>query len=232
MLKSDKGNDVYRYILIFIIYFITISFYFYTDYNHKNKIYKDGLEQSFLGSLNGAINSYELVNDSYHSEYESDLSKIVSSANGATKEKRDAIRYKLRQKFSNLYNARKLSDLSIFHIFDRDGNSLLRFHNINAYDDPIVDKRESLKIMSKTMLAKHGFEIGIQKEAYRFQYPLFYNGEYVGSYEYGTDFKYIAKQMKKLFGIKNILLLDAKLIDNKIEKSIIKKRYKKITTKK
>ena len=222
---------MYRYILIFIIYFILVFFYIYTDYNTRYNIYKDGLQQSFISSFNGAINSYELINDESYIEYESDLSKIISSANGATKEQRDAIRYKLRQKFSNLYNARKLSDLSVFHIFDRDGNSLLRFHNINAYDDHIIDKRESLKSMAKTMLAKHGFEIGIYKEAYRFQYPLFYDGEFVGSYEYGTDFKYIANQMNKVFGIKNILLLDIELIDNTVKKDFIKKRYKKVTTK-
>jgi len=58
-------------------------------------MYKDGLQQSFIGSFNGAVNSYELINDESHIEYESDLSKIVSSANGATKKQRDAIRYKL-----------------------------------------------------------------------------------------------------------------------------------------
>ena len=204
---------MYKYILTFMLYFFIVIYYLLSQYNTKLSVYAHNLETSVQRSFSGAVNSLQLLNDSYHDQYETKLAFIVKDANGASVDVRDKIRYKLRKEFTSIYNDRKLASLDTFHIFDKYGNSLLRFHHLDKYDDPIIQKRKSLKIIKDTMLASSGFEIGLYATSYRFQYPLFYDGEFVGSYEFGIKFEAIDKEMQKLFGIKNVLFIYKKYID-------------------
>jgi len=214
---------MYKYILSFILYLFIVISYLYSQYNSKLFVYEKNLEDSVQRSFRGAINSLQLLNDSYHNQNESTMAYIMKDANGASVDVRNKVRYKLRKEFTTLYNDRKLANLSTFHIFDKYGNSLLRFHKLDKYDDPIIEKRKSLQDMSNTMRSKNGFEVGVYAVVYRFQYPLFYDGEFVGSYEFGIEFEAIDKGMQKLFGIKNVLFIHKKKINIVLDNKNIKK---------
>lgn len=205
---------MYRYIFSFILYLALLVFYIVSQYNSRMDIYKQDLKTSVSNSLNAAVNSFELLNDSYHNQNEAKMALIIKDANGASTKKRDDIRYKLRKEFTSLYDDRKLAHLDSFHIFDKNGYSLLRFHRLDKYDDKIIDLRPSLKNISQKLTAQSGFEVGLYALTYRFQYPLFYDGEFVGSYEFGIKFNAIDKEMQKLFGIKNVLFIHKEDIHN------------------
>ncbi len=219
---------MYKYILSFLIYITVISFYILNQYNDKLEAYQQKLTDSLNKSLLSAVNSFELLNDFYHNMCEADMAKIVKDANGATKSQRDKVRYELRKKFTSFYNDRKLKHLNSFQVFDKNGYSIIRFHNIEKYDDFIMAKRDSLKDISKTFMAKSGFEVGKYATTYRFQYPLFYDGEFVGSYEFGIDFNSIDKEMQKFFGLKNILILHRDVVDKVTKPEMIGKLYEKV----
>jgi len=198
---------MYKYLIAFILYLFLISSYLLIQYDEKKEIYYDNLKNSVKKSLKGSINTFELLNDSYHNRIESQIAKIIKDSDKASKAERDAIRYKLRENFTTLFNNRKLAHLETFHIIDKNSKSILRFHELNKYDDSLLQARKSIKNLSMTFKSQHGFEVGKYATTYRFEYPLFYDGAFVGSYEFGIDFDALDSEMQKIFSIKNILFI-------------------------
>lgn len=217
-----------KYLSFFIIYLSLILPYIIKQYNDKVKTNEKTLEISVKNNLKAATNSYEHLNESYHNQYEAKMSYLIKDASDAVKKDRDKIRYKLRKELTTLFNDRKLTSLNSFHIFDKYGNSLIRFHRLDRYDDPIINKRESLRNMLETMSSKSGFEVGEYAVTYRFQYPLFYDGEFIGSYEFGMGFNTVNKEMQKLFGINNKLFISGDIINDVSLDETTKKLYEKI----
>jgi len=222
---------MYKYIFSFLLYLLLVTSYLLSQYNSKILVQHNNLKDSFEKSFKGAVNSFELLNDSYHNRYEGVMAYIIKNASNASTKERDKIRYKLREKFTTLYNDRKLAELKTFHVFDKNGKSILRFHKLDKYDDLIINNRDSLKKILMTYKAQQGFEVGKYASSYRFQYPLFYDGTFVGSYEFGIEFDAIDKEMQKLFGVKNIMFINKKDIydisTNKTTKSAyIKMKFK------
>jgi diguanylate cyclase (GGDEF)-like protein len=159
------------------------------------------------------------------------MAKIVNYANGASKDVRDNARKELLKEFTTFYTTKTLQSLEGMHVFDKNGYSLLRFHKVKKHDDSIIELRESLQNMSKEHLYQKGIEIGVYKESYRFQYPLFYDGEFVGSYEYSASFDALQKEMRKFFGEQYVLLLKACEVDRVSAKTAKQMRYRKYSFK-
>lgn len=238
-----------NYILIFILFELLISSYLYTQYSNKVDAYHKKTIASLQNSYDSVINTFLMINDEFHSMHADALSELVAQSNTSNKEQRDAIRAKLLEKFMNFYTYKNLDTFSGMHIFDEEGRSLLRFHKPDLYDDSIIDKRYSLQVLKNNLLFQHGLEIGIYRVNYRYQYPLFYDGSFVGSYEYSIDIDAMLQEMHKFCGEDFIVLYDAKdmqkiflpeLLENDFDKVMIndqsffssKKSYKNMYDKK
>lgn len=220
--KSIRGLKSMRYYLIFfVLYEIAMSFYFYYEYlqkvnfDHQKKI---SLVES---SLAASTNTFALANDNFHSQHSQTISTLVIEANHAPLEIRNEIRQKLLAQFMNFYSDKKLDSFGGMHIFDKEGNSLLRFHKPKFYDDAIILHRKSLQNMKKNFMYQNGLEIGVFDVTYRFQYPLFYDGTFVGSYEYSLDYNAILKEMHKFYADEYLILLDASRVDIIVKADIV-----------
>ena len=219
------------YFVFFVLYEILISLFFYSQYAQKVETYHERTLSLVNNSFLGASNTFSISNDNFHAQQADTLSKLVYKANDASTESRDEIRKELLNKFMGFYSYKKLDSFNGMHIFDKYGNSLLRFHRPTRHDDPIIEKRQSLKEMNRHFLYKHGLEIGVFKDSYRFQYPLFYDGEFVGSYEYSVNYDFLMNEMKKFYGEEYLFLFKSKKIDEVVNSKVIPRRYDKITLK-
>ena len=222
---------MHYYFVFFVLYEILMSLFFYTQYAQKVETYHEKTLSLVNNSFLGASNTFSISNDNFHAQQADTLSKLVYSANDALTEHRDEIRKTLLSKFMGFYSYKKLDSFNGMHIFDKYGNSLLRFHQPLQHDDPIIEKRQSLKEMNSYFLYKHGLEIGVFQDSYRFQYPLFYDGEFVGSYEYSINYDFLMNEMKKFYGEEYLFLFKSKKIDEVVKSKIIPNRYDKITLK-
>ncbi len=216
------------YVFAFIIYEFLLGAYFYNEYiDSKNEYHKQTINL-VNSSLNGVINGYEMAYDDFYATQSDRLSKLVYMANYASLKKRNVIRKKLLNEFMSFFTYKKLNSLNGFQIFDIEGRSLLRFHQPKYYDDYIINKRYSLKKMQKEFLFQKGFEIGVFQESFHFEYPLFYDGEFVGSYEYSVDPEAFMSEMTKINGGCYQLLFKSKIFEKIIIKKMIDKNYKKV----
>lgn len=216
------------YIFIFIVFEIVIGSYFYTLYNNKVNRYHQQVIARVDAALKSAINTFELANDHFHSYQSATLAQFIMQTNNASVQERDAIRTQLLQKYSNFYNTKKLNSMDVLHLFDAKGNSLLRFHEIHKYDDPVIKLRYSLQQLNKKFYYQKGLEIGVFKESFRFQYPLFYDGNFVGAYEYGIGFDTLIEEMEKFYGTRHLFILKSKDIDAIVNPDVITSRYQKV----
>lgn len=216
------------FIFIFLTYEFLFGFYFYSKYSaevegyHKRNI---SVAESFFTSL---VKGYEMSYDDFHADKSDRLSALVSLANGESLEKRDEVRQKLLSEFMAFFNNKKLDALNGFHIFDVDGRSLLRFHQPLHYDDYIINKRHSLQKLNREFSYQKGLEVGAFVESYRFQYPLFYDGDFVGSYEYSVNFEALMSEMKKFYGDYYQLIFKAKSVEDVVLENMIDENYKKM----
>ena len=213
------------YIFAFIMYELLFGTYFYSLYNdNKNEYHKKTIELA-KNSFKSAVNCYEMMYDDSYANQADTLSKLVNAANYATLKQRDEIRKELLNRFMSFFNFKKLNSLNGFHIFDVEGRSLLRFHQPLSYDDYIIKKRYSLQNLQKEIVYQKGFEVGAFQESYRFQYPLFYDGKFVGSYEYSVAPEAFMNQMSKFYGVYYQLLIKPEFLRNVYS---LDKYYKKL----
>ncbi|MBN2896668.1 MAG: diguanylate cyclase [Campylobacterales bacterium] len=218
-----------RYVAAFLVIELLISAYFVSHYFEKRALHH--AEDIFIiqNSLEAAIGSYEMVNDAFYAAHADGMAYALHRANRASKEERDAIRKKLRETYGLFYNDQKLLSLEALHLIDAQGRSLLRFHAPQHYDDLIAQKRYSMRLMAQTTRFTHGIEIGVFKDAYRFQYPLFYDGTYVGFFEYGIGFDAIIREMEKIQSRQYAMLFMAERIDAICTCSAKNERYETLS---
>lgn len=217
-----------RFFFIFTIYLFGVIFYFVNQYKTNLENYHTSLLHNAKTILETSINAFEISNDNFHSTNADIIAKILSQTPGASTNKRDALREELKKKFTDFYHAKELDSIEGMNIIDRDGRVLLRFHALERYDDILTDKRYSVAQMQKDFLYKKGLEFGIYKESFRFQYPLFYDGKYVGMYEYSVGFDVFMREMQKFFAQHYMFWFKSAKIDSIVISEIIGQRYKKM----
>ena len=216
------------YFLVFLIYEFLAGAYFYSIYTkNKGEYYSKAIELA-KNSFNSTVNSYEMIYDNAYLIQSDRLAKLLYLANGASTKERDRLRQKLLKEFMNFFHYQKLNSLNGFHLIDKYGKSLLRFHKPLDYDDDIIKKRYSIGLISTEFRYKRGFEAGIFQESYRFEYPLFYDGNFVGSCEYSVDSQALIKEMEKFYGDYHQFLLNSKQIQKITSKDMIKHNYFKL----
>ena len=213
------------YILVFLLYELFFGFYFVHDYKDTVAEYKKQVVNVMNTSFSNAVNSYRMIYDDFYLRQSDDLSKLVSASNGASSKKRDEIRLKILRKYNNFFEFEKLNNLNGMHIFDANGLSLLRFHKPFKYDDNISKTRYSVRQLKKQTRYDDGFEVGVFQESYRFQYPLFYDGKYVGAYEYNLNPEALLDKMQNFYAKEYHQIYIAPFMDRIIKKSILKQNY-------
>jgi len=216
------------YFLAFLIYEFLFGAYFYNVYTKNKKEYYNKTIELAKNSFNSAINGYEMIYDNAYLVQSDRLSRLLYLSNGASTKERDGLRQKLLKEFMNFFHYQKLNSLNGFHLVDKYGKSLLRFHKPLDYDDDIIKKRYSIGLISTEFRYKRGFEAGIFQESYHFEYPLFYDGNFVGSCEYNVDSQALIKEMGKFYGDYHQFLLNSKQIQKITLKDRIKHNYFKL----
>ncbi|MBN2816155.1 MAG: diguanylate cyclase [Campylobacterales bacterium] len=213
------------YFIIFIVYEILITSYFYFQYKYKVDSYHEKTAALIQNSFNSVINTFTIVNDEFHSEQADKLAALVVQANGKSPEVRNKVRAEILENFMPFYSNKNLDIFAGMHVFDKDGKSLLRLHQPSFYDDDIIKRRPSLQKMQQSFSYQHGFEIGMCDTTYRYQYPLFYDGAFVGSYEYSVDYNSILKEMKKFYDEDFIILFKATEMEKIVKENALKTKF-------
>jgi hypothetical protein len=110
------------------------------------------------------------------------------------------IRETLYNKLIRLYNTAQNYNFSQIHFHLPNGDSFLRFHNVSEFGDSLLDFRASIRMVIDQKRIIAGFEGGRYLSGYRYVYPLFNKGNYVGSVELAVSATNIVTELYKSMG--------------------------------
>ncbi len=113
-------------------------------------------------------------------------------------DERDIARGKLLRELYPSYQRLKAQGIRQLHFHSPDGLSLLRFHSPLKYGDSLFELRESVRLANTELKPVEGFEVGRLFHGFRFVFPLFYEGEHIGSVESSVSFKAVEDRLQAL----------------------------------
>jgi len=204
-MKNITKNSIHLFILAFFIaesILILIGTYSYRE--KRSHILEDRTNQ-LKTSYESIFNIYSLSSNVIFEQIinKPQITKLFSRAYKSNLEQQKEIRDSLFLLLNETYL--ELSSLAIkqLHFHLPDNTSFLRFHRPNKFGDNLTDARESVRIANAEKRYIQGFEEGKIYNGFRFVYPLFYEGEHIGSVETSISFgainQMLFKQAKNLY---------------------------------
>lgn len=108
----------------------------------------------------------------------------------------------------------------------KDAKTILRLHNPDHFGDDLSSFRKTVVKANETKKPVIGLEIGVLGPGLRVVYPVFYNGQHIGSVEFGGEINSILSNLREQFnmefavGIKQEVFRKAKRKES--DKDIVK----------
>ncbi len=194
-------------LLLFVIGFLILSANFFFVIYYKNNRLE--LHRSYINSLNNegeiTLGVYADMADLIYRLY-IDTPKVKGIFAQGVKSKdlaeKDRYRKLLYNELSDLYQILAQYDFRQLHFHENNNRSYLRFHRPEKFGDDLTGIRYSVEYANSKKQYIRGFEEGKIFNGYRFVYPVFFNGEHIGSVEVSVSMNTIIQQLREMFNKK------------------------------
>jgi signal transduction histidine kinase len=174
-------------------------------------------------NYNFSFNHFVTVANLFYRNNELKISEIMKNAYKSDEREKALLREKLLSRFNKFYNTNRDIGLKQFHFHLPNGDSFLRFHRKEKFGDNLFKHRHSIKVANTKYLYLSGFEEGKIFNGFRNVYPLFYNGEHIGSFEVSFCFDSLRYIMSNNQANTHFtMLLDRAVVDKKLFRSELK----------
>lgn len=132
--------------------------------------------------------------------------------------KKAKIRKKLYDHLKGVYKLLKNYDIRQLHFHLPNNESFLRFHRPEKFGDNLTGIRDTVAYVNKYKKKINGFEEGRIFNGYRFIFPLFNEGEHIGSVEISYSSLALSKEFMESYNVIPNFLILKKLADKKLFK--------------
>jgi len=171
---------------------------------YKNQ--REEVKASYISAISNeyaiTVGVYADMADSIYHLYLDDpaikrlFAKGVRSHDPAEK---DHYRKRLHHELSDVYDRLITYDFRQLHFHEKDNTSYLRMHRPDRYGDDLTGIRSSVAYANREKRYIRGFEEGRIYNGYRFVYPVFLDGEHVGSVEISVSMNTVIRQFAERF---------------------------------
>lgn len=183
--------------ILILIAFSIIFGYVSTQFNQNN----EREELRYLNTLSTSLTS------DLQTQMDNTLISVKSIANNTDIQKLfyEQNREGLLDLLLPVYEPIK-SEVAQFQFHLPDSTSFLRLHSPAKFGDSLKDFRITVNEANKSLVEAVGIEEGVAGYGLRVVVPMFYQGQHIGSVEYGNDFgtNYV-NDIKQKFGLENSL---------------------------
>lgn len=147
------------------------------------------------------INSYRLVSQSVYDEVINSeaIIDIIAEAKGASESRQKQLRSQLYDKLSPVHERLKLKNFKQLHFHLAGGTSFLRMQEPDKFGDNLLATRPSLAKINSDHQYLEGFEEDKYFSGFHYIFPLFKDGEFIGSVEASVSFNTFRGQLKTIF---------------------------------
>ena len=120
-------------------------------------------------------------------------------------EKRDELYSMMERKWKLWTSIEPQLKIILFH--RADGTVFLRMHKPKMYDDYLSDIRPMVKAAHEQKVVLTGYETGKFSTVFRILTPIFYEGEYIGSLDFGINPNHFVEEVYKFTGHEGVLFI-------------------------
>lgn len=189
-------------ILLSLVICTEIVIYCALDFYRGARIdeYFKNKEMVFDNYINASVSSYEQIFNTIFKD-KLDTTEVKVLLSGAVKDPahRDRYRKWLRIYTQPVFDSLKSVGLMHMQFHLPDTTSFLRMHRPDFYGDKLEGIRTTMVKVSTQHVRVQGFENGRHLLAYRYIYPLEYEGVYVGSVEMSVGLSQFISNMNRLY---------------------------------
>ena len=218
-------KELQKYLLMLLLLFLGgLLFFYYLRSLQIDEIKSQAISES-RKQLFASMSAFDKLSQNFYNDYNDYISRILYHAeNGDAKERR-LWRTELLNRLYAPYRSAVLFGLNQFQIQDRKGYSFLRFHYYDHYGDDLKSVRPSLQKALKEKRFLKGFEVGRYVDGLRYIYPLFYDGEFVGSYEWVWNHEALIRELRRIYGGKYALLVERSSMNTLVVPEKLQRQY-------
>lgn len=221
---NSRKHPLLPYISVgFALYLVLIAivgYFFFDRFEREKSLYL----QNRLETTDAQIESIKLAYDTVAKTiFETSINTPYVSAMMAQAAKGDlAVQNKVRQELyshlSSLYLELEEHNVRQLHFHLPGSISFLRFHRPNKFGDSLVGIRPAIDAVNRDQRSVNGFEEGRIFNGFRHVFPLFHQGQFVGSVELSYSFDAIKELARKIHPARYEMILKKGVIDEKVFK--------------
>ena len=174
------------------------------------------MEQSILLSAQGSFREQaRLAVDGVIKRPE--ILLLLQKARFADAPERNLLRQELYGRLYPAYAKWRETNFRHVQFHSPEGVSFLRMHLPDAFGDNLLPVREMVEKAGRTKGVVEGFEVGRHGHAFRYVFPLFWGGEFLGTVELGVPFELFRQAFDLgLYPAEYQLLLKKTLVEHHI----------------
>ncbi|MBN8105404.1 MULTISPECIES: sensor domain-containing diguanylate cyclase [Vibrio] len=183
-------------LLIFLAFFLwRVSL----DYTQQKERILQSSSYEFQAKVKSSLATYKLFSQYIYRDIISnnDVLKIMEDAYNV--KDKETYRDKLLSIVKNKYSLLKKSNFRQLHFHFPNGDSFLRVHQPDKYGDNLLSIRESIRLANERKEFVEGFEEGRIFNGYRFVYPIFKAGKFLGTMEVSLSMSSIIDVLSGLY---------------------------------
>ena len=215
-----------RYIIFLtIIFFLALALFYQEMQKQFNEIIDNKIAYN-KKHIEVAQRTFDKLSQDFYNNQNEYISRFLYASNRGDKKSKIAIREHLLARFYPHYRDGHLLGLIQFQIHDSNGKSFLRFNHYRAFGDDLTKVRPAIREITTNYRFLKGFEAGRFSDGLRYIYPLFYNGEFVGSYEWVWNHKSLLKEMRVIYGGDYLIVTKRSYLKKRLYKSVLKETYR------
>jgi len=202
-----------------------------TNYQQNLLSLENDLVKNYEEQYNTAIYCYRELSHLYFDRIQTNdrVLEIMLEANSATEAKRNELRNELIELSDYDYQKAIEDSFRQYHFVLKDNTSFLRMHRKEKFGDDLSQFRYTVKYVNDNKKPIEGFEEGRIFNGYRFEYPLFFNNEYVGCVEISLSYSSISKLMKELYDTNCSFIIKKSVVERKVLEDEITLHYSPVS---
>ncbi len=183
------------------------------EFVKKRNVYDFGLHTEFAKTYMHDI-AQVIFDTKIDSKYTQKL--MYEASHTSNKKELSELRNELSTHFDELYHYMQTQGIRQFHFHLPDAVSFLRFHKPKKFGDSLVGIRPTVEYVNKHHRQVTAFEEGRIFNGFRNVYPIFYNGEFVGSVEISSSFAAIQEIMQRTQKASLLFMISSDIVSQKV----------------
>jgi len=195
-------KELQKYLLLLLALFLVgLLFFDYQRHLQISMIRKEAIVRSHK-RFSSSLSSFDKLSQNFYNDYSDYIARALYHIGNKQKDTSRFWREKLLIRLYPPYRSAILFGLNQFQIIDRRGYSFLRFHYYHRQtsgETPIKHRNSIRELLAKRHCLT-GFEAGKYVDGFRYIYPLFYNGVFVGGYEWVWSHEALIRELRRIYG--------------------------------